>query len=680
MTQLSLDIDIDEPPNAYLIDDPVEKLEMYHPRETLLWLLEQQYGPEVKLERTKDSRANGVPYKCPCPVHHNPGDPRGLVYLDQHLRVHCQSCKATKTMPQLLEDCEIDPADVLQHVLENLDQLRQRFERLDPDIEEELHQSWQENTASTLIKLANVEQTTHINPQLPLVAATFNFDNLNYQNISLPDSWKTPPELEQALLNLQQAISTAEAWSCPLPELQSRIVATEQDQMEVQYDERSCSEISEPKAKLKQKKSANSPIGADDAQSNLTLVLTTTTAEREHLLTCDKFQPVVVTPSKGSLQECRNELAMIPASEYLLVIPERSVCTELAEFLHQRTRKMVACLVIPKNKSLLEISTEELAKLPICQLQPKSKADASNKARPIITSMQDLLARDLPPRLFLLEPLLPEQSIILVAAAAGTGKTFFAMEIAYAVATGGKFLDWVAPEPAGVLYVDGELPLNLLQERIRLLHQVHKHLPDNFNLLARDEQEKGIPCLSQPDGQQFIEQAMQPDTKLIVLDNISTLVRNGLENESRSWQPIQDWTLEMRLRGYSILLIHHTGKSGDQRGTSSRIDTPDGAIKLTSLESADDGANSMMLTYIKPLRHAPKSKQTEPRKLTMTDGIWVWEAAEVTNRERIAELMEGGLRQIDIAKELGISSSAVCQQMQRIKLEKSTNTDFWSES
>ncbi len=68
MTQLSLDIDIDEPPNAYLIDDPVEKLEMHHPRETLLWLLEQQYGLEVKLERTKDNRVNGgtlqVPLSC----------------------------------------------------------------------------------------------------------------------------------------------------------------------------------------------------------------------------------------------------------------------------------------------------------------------------------------------------------------------------------------------------------------------------------------------------------------------------------------------------------------------------------------------------------------------------------------------------------------------------------------
>ena len=195
MTQLSLDIDIDEPPNAYLIDDPVEKLEMHHPRETLLWLLEQQYGPEVKLERTRDSRANGVPYKCPCPVHHNPADPRGLIYLDQHLRVHCQSCKATRTLSQLLENYEIDPADLLQHVLQNLDQLRQRFERLDPDIEEKLLRSWQGDLLTGSIDLPILDQTTHINPPLPPSVA--GFDCRTHQpEITIPVSWHCFPELE----------------------------------------------------------------------------------------------------------------------------------------------------------------------------------------------------------------------------------------------------------------------------------------------------------------------------------------------------------------------------------------------------------------------------------------------------------------------------------------------------
>ena len=225
MTQLSLNLVSDEPPD-YVIDDPVEILEINYPREALLWLLEQQYGPQVKLERTKDNKVNGVLYKCPCPVHRNDGDPRGIVYLDQRLRIYCQSCKGTRTLPQLPENCEINPADILQHILENLDRLQQHFELLDPDIEEELHQSWQGNTASTVIKLANVEQTTHINPEPPSVCTIFNFDNRDYINISLPDSWNTPPELEQALLDLQQAISIAAAWRSPLPELQSPIVAT----------------------------------------------------------------------------------------------------------------------------------------------------------------------------------------------------------------------------------------------------------------------------------------------------------------------------------------------------------------------------------------------------------------------------------------------------------------------
>ena len=48
----------------------------------------------------------------------------------------------------------------------------------------------------------------------------------------------------------------------------------------------------------------------------------------------------------------------------------------------------------------------------------------------------------------------------------GYGKTWLALEIAYTVASGGKFLSWEAENPAGVLYIDGEMPLIELQESI----------------------------------------------------------------------------------------------------------------------------------------------------------------------------------------------------------------------
>ena len=157
-----------------------------------------------------------------------------------------------------------------------------------------------------------------------------------------------------------------------------------------------------------------------------------------------------------------------------------------------------------------------------------------------------------------------------------------------------------------MLYVDGELPLNLLQERIRLLHKVHKHLPIISTCWPVMSSRRGF-LPQYTGGQEFGKQALQPDTKLIVLDNISTLVRNGLENESRSWQPIQDWTLEMRLRGYSILLIHHTGSLEISVGLQVGSILPM-VIKLTPLE-AEEGTTCMLLTYIKPLRHARRANR-----------------------------------------------------------------------
>ena len=67
---------------------------------------------------------------------------------------------------------------------------------------------------------------------------------------------------------------------------------------------------------------------------------------------------------------------------------------------------------------------------------------------------------------------------------------------------------------------------------------------------------------------------------MVVLDNIATLCRTGKENESQSWQVMQSWLLELRRRGITVLLIHHAGKSGDQRGTSAREDIMDTVISL----------------------------------------------------------------------------------------------------
>ena len=50
--------------------------------------------------------------------------------------------------------------------------------------------------------------------------------------------------------------------------------------------------------------------------------------------------------------------------------------------------------------------------------------------------------------------------------------------------------------------------------------------------------------------------------KLLILDNLSSLVRSGEGNDVDSWQPVQDFLLWLRRKGVSVLSIHHSDKGG----------------------------------------------------------------------------------------------------------------------
>ena len=131
--------------------------------------------------------------------------------------------------------------------------------------------------------------------------------------------------------------------------------------------------------------------------------------------------------------------------------------------------------------------------------------------------------------------------------------------------------------PKRTLYVDGEMPATSMQNRLSALvngMSIPPHTLKNMALITPDLQPCPMPDLSTAGGQAMIEPFLK-DVDMVVLDNIATLCRTGKENESQSWQTMQAWLLELRRRGMTVLLIHHAGKSGDQRGTSARKDIMD---------------------------------------------------------------------------------------------------------
>src|SRR6516164_5313538 len=116
---------------------------------------------------------------------------------------------------------------------------------------------------------------------------------------------------------------------------------------------------------------------------------------------------------------------------------------------------------------------------------------ASESVRPPLQAVgiNEFLALDIPPREMLLAPILPERSLAMLYAPRGLGKSWLALSIGLAVASGAPHLRWSAPRQRNVLYVDGEMPLVSLQERLKAIAvPFGTNIPnDAFRILAADQ-------------------------------------------------------------------------------------------------------------------------------------------------------------------------------------------------
>jgi putative DNA primase/helicase len=279
----------------------------------------------------------------------------------------------------------------------------------------------------------------------------------------------------------------------------------------------------------------------------------------------------------------------------------------------------------------------------------------------LITAVQlgELLEMNLPPRENLLAPWLPKGGLCMVYARRGVGKTFFALEVAMAVSYGTRFLSFYAPKPAKVLYIDGEMPANSMQER---LANIKKRMPDIKNYIepcfvTPDLQDGFMPDLSTSIGQNAIAHLVD-EADLIIVDNISTL-SGGKENEAESWIPLQNWGLRLRRKGKSVLFIHHAGKNGAQRGTSKREDTLDTVIALKHSSNYDPSTGACFEMHFEKTRGI-MGDCVRPLLCQLSDEGWSFQELHFeTNDERVMELLGKGLKQIDIVQQTGLSKGYV---------------------
>jgi putative DNA primase/helicase len=238
----------------------------------------------------------------------------------------------------------------------------------------------------------------------------------------------------------------------------------------------------------------------------------------------------------------------------------------------------------------------------------KQWADALVTSTVTITTLHGLTLRPRKPLLGKDPAWFCEGDLGIIFGPRGVAKTFFGAAISQALSTGGMIGEWKTPSPVKVLYVDAEMPADMMRTRFEALAAVN----DNIELLNHEllfDRTNMTMNLTRPEFQKAVmEYCVKGEHKVVILDNLSTLGIGMKENDSSDWDLINPWLLDMRRRQISVIILHHAGRSGEMRGTSRREDNVFWIISLRDRRKEEETTKGakFVSTFSKPSRNTPE--------------------------------------------------------------------------
>lgn len=205
----------------------------------------------------------------------------------------------------------------------------------------------------------------------------------------------------------------------------------------------------------------------------------------------------------------------------------------------------------------------------------------------------DLLQEQLPPVKWVVPELLPAGLSLLVAAPK-IGKSWMALDLCLAIASGGPWLGHTTNQGA-VLYLALEDSKNRLQSRIRLLLDGFTPPPEACTMRVQAPM-LGAGLLEMLDG--WLNE--HPDAKLVCIDTFQRIRPPAGRNENayfadyRACGQLQAWAMQ---HGICLLLVHHTKKGVN----------PGDVFESISGSTGIMGAADTVLTITKKARFAEEA-------------------------------------------------------------------------
>ena len=133
--------------------------------------------------------------------------------------------------------------------------------------------------------------------------------------------------------------------------------------------------------------------------------------------------------------------------------------------------------------------------------------------------------------------------------------------------------------------------------------------------------------------------------------------------------PVAAWALRMRAQGRGTLFVHHTGKGGQQRGTSKREDLLDTVIALKNPHDYRPEQGARIEIHFEKARglHGGTVQAIEAQFEQGEDGTqrWTSRPCEEHSVEQMIERARLGLNYTEIGQELNLHRSTVMRALRK---------------
>ncbi|MEK7610527.1 MAG: AAA family ATPase [Patescibacteria group bacterium] len=207
-----------------------------------------------------------------------------------------------------------------------------------------------------------------------------------------------------------------------------------------------------------------------------------------------------------------------------------------------------------------------------------------------VTTIAELLATNFGEDSWLVEKLIPEQSITAIAGIPGSFKTWITLEIARSVASGKPFLGNFATTQGPVLLVDKECHYKHIQKRLKLLGMektlpICYHNPYELDLFVDDDKHFEL----------LLREIEHLGARVVIFDSL-TRIHRGDENESKSIAKLMNRFKRITDIGVSVIFVHHHRKESypsqnspnSLRGSSDILAGIDCLLTLVKEKGRDD--------------------------------------------------------------------------------------------